>query len=144
MAVRLRVRTTTPEQVWFSAPPLTLICGVSPGCFLRKSLLRICSLPLLSRVPLHLGSPTYTFQTPESPRSFAGNFLRLRHNHLDRRMFAPRSDSRKRVPHPPPKFAVFRKKFAGNATLKVRPIQSPAAYVDENVTAEWSTTHPES
>ena len=35
------------------------------------------------------------------------------------------------TPTPPPKFAVFHKKFAGNSKLKVRPIQSVAKHFDE-------------
>ncbi len=36
-------------------------------------------------------------------------------------------------PHPPPKFAVFHKKLAGNPTLKVRPILSAADELDKQL-----------
>ena len=62
--------------------------------------------------------------------------MSFRHNHRSRRMFALRiKQAEVGTPHPPPKFAVFHKKFAENSTLKVRPIQSPAKYIDENVAA---------
>jgi hypothetical protein len=59
-------------------------------------------------------------------------------------MFSLRTKRRKGgTPHPPPKFAVFHKKFAENSTLKVRPIQSPTKYVGEKLTSGCRTIHRE-
>jgi hypothetical protein len=100
----------------------------------------------LSRTPSPPRVPTCTFQTPKNRLSFAGKFLRFRHNHLERRMFALRTKRREGVPGgtptPPPKFAVFHKKIAGNSTIKVRPIESATVYVDENLLPDfWKQTN---
>jgi hypothetical protein len=92
---------------------------------------RYCPFPSrtnrpLSRALLSLDPPTRTFQTHNSQRFIAGYFALMRHDQSERqssRSCRPRAAGT----HPPPnKFAVFHRKFAGNSSMNVRPIQSLA------------------
>jgi hypothetical protein len=111
--------------------------GDSPlTTFLLRGSSAAAHVPLMSSLPsLPTLQPSHSKY--QNPGAVLQGISSVRHNKCGAAECLPCVPiGGKNCPTPPPKFAVFHKKFPGNSKLKVRPIQSAVEHVDENVIAE--------